>query len=322
VGNCVQKINLNEFDVVVIQKQTTLERYSASNDGTGFQDFLSQDNQSKQMLYEASAIHSRSRQLLIDALDELNLSYIIINLDELRLNQPNFFSEESPFSGIRPKKGVVISLGGDGTFLHASHHVGNDIEILGINSCPQNSVGHLCVVKPESISFYLKKIFLEKNYKSVLAKRLKVKIANKVNIPLALNDILISHLHPAATSRYQISILDENKYVLQSEKHLSSGMWIATPAGSTAAISSYGFSPLPLNSKKILFANREPYLVQGEEKKLNKFEIDADTQSILIFSRMRQGLVCLDGPDFSVQFGFGDRIEVSSPAEASLLLIQ
>ena len=107
----------------------------------------------------------------------------------------------------------------------------------------------------------------------------------------------------------------------QCEKQLSSGLWIATAAGSTAAIASYDFPPEPLNSHKIFSASREPYAAKGEKNQLNKFILDGRTQSLSIFSRMRQGLVCLDGPDFSVQFGFGETIEVSAPENASLLLI-
>ena len=68
-------------------------------------------------------------------------------------------------------------------------------------------------------------------------------------------------------------------------------------------------------------ACREPYAANGEIKQLNRFVLDGQTQSLSLFSRMRQGLVCLDGPDFSVQFGFGESIEVSSPQGASLQII-
>ena len=43
-----------------------------------------------------------------------------------------------------------------------------------------------------------------------------------------INDVLIAHKNPAATSRY---LLELNK---TKEEQRSSGIWIATPMGSTA----------------------------------------------------------------------------------------
>ena len=317
----MKKINLNDFDVVVIQKQTALERYTRRNINIDFLDYLSQDIQNKDKLDSAHKEHVESRRVLLEKLNQLNLSFVLLNLDELKENQLSFFSENSLLSGIRPKKKVVISLGGDGTLLHASHHVGEDIQLLGINSCPDHSVGHLCAAVSKKTDEILEKVFVDKKVRTQLVNRLRVKLKDHENIPLALNDILVSHLHPAATSRYKISILDESHKVTQVEKHFSSGLWISTAAGSTAAIASYGFLPEPLDSTKILVACREPYALNGHANELNKFSIDGQSQSLCLFSRMRQGLVCLDGPDFSVQFGFGETIDVSSPKNAALNLI-
>ena len=318
----MQKINLDDCDVVIIQKQTSLERYTGRVLKIDFLDYLSQDKVSQEQLYEAHAAHVESRELLISHLQKLKLSFAILNLDELKENRLNFFNEENHKSGLNPKKNVVISLGGDGTLLHASHHVGGSVKLLGINSCPNNSVGHLCSVVPSAIEESLVNILVEKNERVVSVRRLRLKIDDKNHIPLALNDILITHLHPAATSRYQLSLLNDKNETLHAEKQLSSGLWISTAAGSTAAIASYGFPPEPLSSNCMLGAVREPYAVQGQENKLNKFILNGDKESLSVFSRMRQGIVCLDGPDFSLQFGFGETLQVTSPKSASLQLIQ
>ena len=315
-------LNLNDADVIIIQKQTALERYTQRILNIDFLDYMSQDKISKQELKEAHDTHVESRTLLLDELNRLDMKFIILNLDELKENQLSFFDENKKHSGLNPKQKLVISLGGDGTLLHASHHVGGDVQLLGINSCPKNSVGHLCAALPKDIPQILKKILIQKKYKAKSLQRLHVKCAKHKNIPLALNDILISHLHPAATSRYKISLLNKDDEVLQWEKQLSSGIWISTPAGSTAAISSYGFPPEPLCSHKILVAVREPYKVRGEIQQMNQFKLDGQTQWLSLYSRMRQGIVCLDGSDFSVQFGFGEIIEITSSEKGSLLLIQ
>lgn len=318
----MKKLNLNDYDVVIIQKQTALERYTKRNLNIDFLDYLSQDNQNKELLHTAHNSHVESRRILLTSLDKLKLRYVTLNLDELKENRLHFFSENSLDTSIKPKQKVVISLGGDGTLLHASHHVGGEVKLLGINSCPKNSVGHLCAALPQNIPEILEKIFVDKSASCQQVQRLRVKLGKYEKIPLALNDILISHLHPASTSRYQISILNKQRQILKEEKQLSSGLWISTAAGSTAAIASYGFPSEAFNSHKILVASREPYAAKGETNQLNKFTIDGSKESLSIFSRMRQGLVCLDGPDFCVPFGFGETIDVFAPENAALLLIK
>lgn len=292
----MKKSTFDNVDVIVIQKQTALERYTNRDLNIDFLDYLSQDNQGREKLNFAHDSHVKSRNILIHSLNKLNMSYVMLNLDELKQNKLNFFDEKLPHSGLMPKQKLVISLGGDGTLLHASHHVGGDVELLGINSCPQHSVGHLCAIHPCHTLETLGQILIEKKRPSQLVKRLRVKLSNNThNVPLALNDILISHKHPAATSRYQISILNTEGHVVQSEKQLSSGLWISTAAGSTAAIASYGLPAQALTSHKLLLACREPYAAKGENMQLNKFTVDGQTHSLSIFSRMRQGMICLDG---------------------------
>jgi hypothetical protein len=96
---------------------------------------------------------------------------------------------------------------------------------------------------------------------------------------------------------------------------------VSTAAGSTAAISSYGFGRVPITSSEIFIATREPYTPYGESLLLSKFSLDGKEKSLSFFSQMRQGLVCVDGPDFCESVGFDEVIDISSPEEGSLLLI-
>ena len=66
----------------------------------------------------------------------------------------------------------------------------------------------------------------------------------------ALNDVLVAHVQPAATSRYRLTL------GRRSEEHRSSGLWVATAAGSTAGIRSAGGRPMPLTSRRIQFRAR------------------------------------------------------------------
>ena len=72
-----------------------------------------------------------------------------------------------------------------------------------------------------------------------------------------LNDVLFSHPIPAATTRYAI------RRDGRAEEQRSSGVWIATAAGSTAAIHSAGGKILPITSQRLQFVVREPYEKRG-----------------------------------------------------------
>lgn len=310
----------NKVDVYIIQKQTTLERYTNQNLNLNFFDYLERDRQTPYPLQKAHKEHIKSRKILLKCLEKYSLSYRIFNLDEISKNNICYFNDKCPDSGLRPNKKLIISLGGDGTLLHASHHVGGDNYLLGINSCPEHSVGHLCPIIPRDIDNAIE-CFINNEFQSTSIRRLKLEASRKQILPLALNDVLLCNRHPAATSRYQISICSTDNQEIQSEKQLSSGLWVSTAAGSTAAISSYGFDKSSINSSNIFIAVREPYTPRNEELNLQKFYLNGDENSLLFFSRMRQGLVCVDGPDSCGYLGFGDTVQISLPKECAIKLI-
>jgi NAD+ kinase len=49
---------------------------------------------------------------------------------------------------------LLISVGGDGTFLDASHYLEN-VPILGVNSATSSSFGHLCLANEKNVSSIL-----------------------------------------------------------------------------------------------------------------------------------------------------------------------
>lgn len=299
-----------EVDVYVIQKQTALERYG---------------NVNFDKIKNAHDEHTKSRDTLLEALSKLKLTSKIFHLDDLKKNKIPFYNEKKPTSGLQPKKKLVISLGGDGTLLHASHHVGGDVRLLGINSSPEYSVGHMCFVKRNDILHTLERV-LDNQNGTKWVQRLRVEClieGSSSSLPLALNDVLLCNKHPAATSRYRLSVqhASKDKSFEQSEHQVSSGVWVATAGGSTAAVSSYGFAPVPITSHDIFVATREPYTPHGERLKMSKFSIDGREKSLSFFSQMRQGLVCVDGPDFCKQIGFDEVVDISSPPGSHILLI-
>ncbi len=310
-------MTIKDVDVFVVQKQTAIERYTKRNLGVDFFEYLERDGQDLTRLASVHNTHMQARHALTRALELRGITYQMCNLDELTSFGVEYFNGEC--GGLRPKAGVVISLGGDGTLLHASHHCGGDVKLLGINSCPDHSVGHLCAAGAAQIEETLNRLFDTKvQFRPV--SRIKVKTDSGKALPFALNDILMCHKHPAATSRYQLTLHDVANGTHISEKHKSSGVWVATPAGATAAISTYGLSVPAITSHEFLFAVREIYTPPNQAYSLICQKLDGKLFELSFFCRMRQGLICIDGPDSQAELGFGESVQISMPETGRLLM--
>lgn len=187
-------------------------------------------------------------------------------------------------------KGVdlVVTLGGDGTLLWASHLVDGDTPIIAINTAPKDSVGYFCAGKGEEIGGVLGEALAGKLRETTLT-RMQVAIDDEVVSSRVLNDALYSHESPAATSRYSLRL---GRVV---EEHKSSGLWVGPAAGSTAAQHSAGGKVMPVESKQLQYVVREPYEPHGVRYELRKGFIEA-SKTLQVRSSMRAGRLYLDGP--------------------------
>jgi len=197
---------------------------------------------------------------------------------------------------------LIITVGGDGTFLEAARQVKNGI-IWGVNSDPVWSVGRFCFGNTKNFEVILDKI---------LAGKPPLKKFNRLNLSFSdgtesinvLNDILICHQNPAALSRYYLTIGKLR------EEHRSSGVWIATAAGSSGGLRSAGGRILPQESKEFQYKPRELYRWKNVQYQL-KGNILKPAQKIMMTSLMREGVVFVDGSHVCLPFSFGARISVS-----------
>ena len=196
----------------------------------------------------------------------------------------------------------VLTVGGDGTLLTASHAVGPATPLLGVNSAPQSSVGFFCGARKGTVLATLRQAFDGKLLRSELT-RMRVELNGKVLSSRVLNDALVCHASPAATSRYILRIEHANR--VDEEDQRSSGLWIGPAAGSTAAQKSAGGRVLALTSKRIQYVVREPYTPIGE---LFRFPVGtvAPDARIVILSKMRDTKIFLDGPLISFDATLGD----------------
>jgi len=146
---------------------------------------------------------------------------------------------------------LVVAVGGDGTVLHASHCVGEAPPILGVNSDPIRSVGWLCGALPTDMTRVLEAVF-DGNMRPTALSRLRAWIDDQELPAPALNDLLVASPTPASTSNYRLSVPQG------TEVQRSSGVWVATAAGSTGALRAAGGHSQPLRSRRFQFRVREP----------------------------------------------------------------
>lgn len=201
---------------------------------------------------------------------------------------------------------LVVTVGGDGTLLAASHHVGA-IPILGVNSSPEHSVGFFCPAHIGNLETSLRAA-LDGSLPSVLLSRMQVSVNSRICSRRVLNEALFCHAIPAATSRYVVSFGD------RTEEQRSSGIWVSTAAGSTGAARSAGGKVLPFASRKLQLIVREPYL-ESRGRPRRPLELDhlvfAPPETVTIHSKMEDARLYLDGPYRQVPVGLGDRVVCS-----------
>ena len=180
---------------------------------------------------------------------------------------------------------MVISVGGDGTFLKAASRVGKkDIPILGINT---GRLGFLADVSPEEIEATFDEIY-DKNYRveerSVL--QLISTERRKLSSPYALNEIAILKRDSSSMITIHTSINGAYLTTYQAD-----GLIIATPTGSTAYSLSVGGPVIVPHSNTIAITPVAPHSLNVRPIVIrDDWEITLDVES-----RSHNFLVAIDG---------------------------
>jgi len=210
---------------------------------------------------------------------------------------------------------LVVTVGGDGTLLRASHHVGSSTEVLAINSAPAYSVGFFCGATKGRVRDALERALAGKMPRTVLA-RMRVEKNGEQIENRVLNEILFCHENPAATSRYLLR-REEKKTVEEHQR--SSGVWLGPAAGSTAAQRSAGGRVLPLLSRKLQFVVREPYRPQGKPLKLPKGLI-SEGGALHLVNKMQNARIFVDGHHRAYGCAMGDVLSMRVSSEPLIVL--
>lgn len=241
---------------------------------------------------KADGAHRRTHDRVLEALVHLGVRVVEV---------------EKPHARFDPKSAcLVVTVGGDGTLLAASHHVGAQ-PILGVNSSPEHSVGYFCAAHPGNLDTMLADA-VSGSLRGVSLMRMRVELNGELRAARVLNEALYSHQIPAAVSRY---ILRLRQGV---EEQRSSGLWIGTAAGSTGAMRSAGGIVLPLGSRKLELVVREPYARPGTKTHTRRV-IFPPGESFEVQSKMDHAILFLDGPYRRVIVRLGDVLRFSASTD-------
>ena len=195
----------------------------------------------------------------------------------------------------------VITVGGDGTFLEAAKKVGTQA-VLGVNSAPAWSVGRFCAATRENFTVIFDRVRKEKMPIRQLT-RMSLQPSSGGVIE-AVNDILVCHQNPAAMSHYLIKI------GRKKEEHRSSGIWVATAAGSTGAIHSAGGEVQHVADVRLQYRTRELYLDCGVTHEFKSGFLGLK-EKIELTSFMSEGIIYYDGAHDKIPFPFGESVTIS-----------
>ena len=202
--------------------------------------------------------------LAVDFKDSMKIGYFILN-DQLR-NDPRMDAllsdlQEATFevyeirskADVRPETDLVLSMGGDGTFLSAAHVVADiGLPILGVNF---GRIGFLCENRPEAVRKALVEGDFRIEYRTVLNATLKGPEARRTigMLPYSVNEVAL-HRSGSAVLGINVSIDGE-----PLPTYWADGLIVATSSGSTAYSLSVGGPICMPDTKALVLAPIAPH---------------------------------------------------------------
>jgi len=242
--------------------------------------------------------HRRSLAGVREVLEARGLAVVEVELPELLL--------WGRLSSL-PRADLVVTVGGDGTFLAAASAV-REQAMLGVNSSPSTSTGRYCGSTLATFAAALDAI-VEGAAPTPLV-RIQIAVEGTSLPALALNDVLFANRSPPCSSRYALTVGET------VELQLSSGIWIATASGSSAAIRSAGGEPMGHGDPRLQLLVREPYQLAHAPSTLLRALTE---EPIRVMSRHDDNALFLDGQPHPWPVPFGAQA-VLAPADRPLLV--
>ncbi|EYC29403.1 hypothetical protein Y032_0006g2960 [Ancylostoma ceylanicum] len=184
-----------------------------------------------------------------------------------RLEEANIITQVVTRQSLRaavPWADLVVSAGGDGTYLTAAAAVADKTPVIGINTDPVGSEGHLCIGGKNPPHDLFQRI-VEGKFQFANRSRIRVTVLNKKqeaknDCILALNEVFVGEDEAAKVSTYSISIDDQPMV-----KQKSSGLIVTTGTGST--------------SWYVIFLGVQRYTWKGPATELYEWSIQPNSKS-------------------------------------------
>ncbi|HSO37808.1 MAG TPA: NAD(+)/NADH kinase [Labilithrix sp.] len=288
--------------VAVVQKRTTYRKFVVEEHDPLLARLLRRHDPSVVRLRSSHEAHEETVREVDRALETLGADVVFSG---------------GPRGRIPSRVDLVVTIGGDGTLLAASHQIGSGIPLLGINSAPDHSIGFFCGAKKGKVLHTLRRAIKGTLPGSELT-RMRVDLNGKILHARVLNEALFCHASPAATSRYIVR-LTRGAGEYREEDQRSSGLWIGPAAGSTAAQRSACGKVLPLGSRRIQYVVREPYRPIGKRSHFSVGLIPEGGR-LTLRSKIRDGRVFVDGHRIVHAVTIGDVLVMRRSSETLMVL--
>lgn len=272
--------------VLVVYKKDAYQQYIQEQRDPRLMRLLRQRQPDALDMQRAHTVHEEAMEAVVHALRRLPVAFELAHRVGLRVTK---------------RYDLVVSVGGDGTFLQAARSI-RHTPILGVNSDPARSEAVFCTATSRTFARLCRQA-LQGRLPAMRLYRLQLTLNGKRLLPRALNDVLVVHDHPATMSRYRLRI------GRREELQKSSGLWISTAAGSSSAVLAAGGKRLPWSAKRFQYRPRELYRGRLSRVRLTGGVLSPPS-CVQVTWLMRRGSAFLDGPHVQVPIRFGDHLEI------------
>lgn len=289
--------------ILIVAKTTNFDLHGHTVEERVAQGRVSEDALSR--LKRAHAEHYATLSRLEKALASAGVTYHLVSRDDDKQR-----ADASAYD-------AVVTVGGDGTLLAASHYLARDMVLFGVRSS-ESSVGYLCCAGPDDPE-RLAQVIAQGREKTLRVERIAARVKQaetglEVATAPVLNDFLFTNANPAATTRYRLHFKD------QTEVHRSSGIWVATGVGSTAAILAAGGTMRPKDDHLFQFRVRELYRLSRPSPMIDGAVFDPAKEALVIENRCPAALLALDGQHGVFDLKYGDVVSFERAEPVRLVL--
>ncbi len=275
-----------KFRVLVVYKKDAYQHYLQEQQDPHLVRLLQQRHPDVLDMQRAHLVHEESMEAIVHALRRLPVEFDLAYRADLNVTR---------------RYHLVVSVGGDGTFLQAARSVSRT-PILGVNADPARSEAVFCAATQRTFP-RLCQGALEGKLPELRLYRLTVRLNGKLLAYRALNDVLVVHDDPATMSRYRLRL------GAREELQKSSGLWVATAAGSSSAVLAAGGVRLPWSAKRFQYRPRELYRGRLSRSRLTGGVLPVHTRVQLTWL-MRRGCAFIDGPHVKIPLRFADQLDI------------